>query len=353
MTSEGTQAATDDRAATGGRRVLVVTTINPPTGTVTRTRQLRPEWEIIVVGDGKTPADWEHEGVRFLSLEEQRGLPFSLADALPTGHYSRKNVGYLDAISRGAAVIAETDDDNFPHDDFLADVAPEVTGRIVLDRGWVNAYRSFTDARIWPRGFDLDAVAASLTSHPTLAVEPSAHHCPVQQYLADGDPDVDAIYRLVGEGDVTFERNDPIVLPPGAHCPFNSQNTVWFPEAYPLLYLPSTVSFRMTDIWRSFVAARCLAADDLPVAFLPASVHQDRNAHLLLRDFAGEVDGYLNNAAIVAALGEVPMTAGDHHGNLRACYRRMHDMGHVASEELDLLEHWIADLERIGQPTAS
>ena len=51
--------------------------------------------------------------------------------------------------------------------------------------------------------------------------------CPVQQYLADDDPDVDAIYRLLYKDPVRFEQCEPIVLQPGTGCPFNSQNTAF------------------------------------------------------------------------------------------------------------------------------
>ena len=80
--------------------------------------------------------------------------------------------------------------------------------------------------------------------------------CPIQQGLADGNPDVDAIFRLVLPLPMNFGRKPPIALCRGAWCPFNSQNTSWWPAAYPLLYLPAYCSFRMTDIWRSFVAQR-------------------------------------------------------------------------------------------------
>ena len=75
-------------------------------------------------------------------------------------------------------------------------------------------------------------------------------------------------------------------LGPETWCPFNSQSTWWFPVAYPLMYLPSRVSFRMTDIWRGFVAQRCLWELGKGIVFHAAEVVQRRNPHALLRDFA-------------------------------------------------------------------
>ena len=70
--------------------------------------------------------------------------------------------------------------------------------------------------------------------------------------LANKDPDVDAIFRLLFKGEYSFDEKKPIILNEDAWTPLNSQNTVFYKKCFPLLYLPCHVSFRMTDIWRSF-----------------------------------------------------------------------------------------------------
>ena len=40
-------------------------------------------------------------------------------------------------------------------------------------------------------------------------IEPTQTKYPIQQYLADGDPDVDAIYRLIYKDELFFEKNFP------------------------------------------------------------------------------------------------------------------------------------------------
>ena len=72
----------------------------------------------IVVGDTKSPKEFNLEGCDFYSIERQQSLNFELAKALPVNHYARKNLGYLIAISRGAKIIIETDDDNLPLSSF-------------------------------------------------------------------------------------------------------------------------------------------------------------------------------------------------------------------------------------------
>jgi hypothetical protein len=57
--------------------------------------------------------------------------------------------------------------------------------------GWVNVYRYFTDLLAWPRGFPLDAVHNSLPDIERLPEGSS--DCPIQQGLADDNPDLDAV----------------------------------------------------------------------------------------------------------------------------------------------------------------
>lgn len=288
------------RSPLPSRRWIVVTSIQPPTEALHRIARLcQNGWSAVVVGDTKSPPRWELEGVAYLSVEQQREMFGGLADLIPYAHYARKNLGYLYALAAGADLILETDDDNLPYPSFGADVTRTVTGRQVEGPGWVNVYRYFTDATIWPRGLPLDEI------HSTgrLVAEDVTADCPVQQFLADGDPDVDAIYRLVFPGELNFDRTaSPVILAERAWVPFNSQNTLFYADAFPLMYLPSHVSFRMTDIWRSFVAQAALWQDGKRLAFHPATVAQVRNPHDVMRDFSDEVAGYLNNQSFRVTL---------------------------------------------------
>lgn len=321
---------------------VVVTTIASPTPALRRTASLAAAagWRLVVVGDRKTPADFRLSGARYLDIGAQAGAGWRLAVALPLDHYSRKNIGYLEAIAGGAPVVAETDDDNAPYDTFFAPAREVAAARVVRERGWVNVYRLFTDRPVWPRGFPLDRVREAPPA-PGDALE--RVRCPIQQGLADGDPDVDAVYRLVVGEPVTFERRPPVALAPGALCPTNSQNTLWWPDAFPLLYLPSHCSFRMTDIWRGLVAARIAAEQGWHVLFRTSTVHQDRNEHDFVRDFAQEVDGYLRNAGIVEVLEATPLPATVPDA-LAACYGALVEAGVLPAAELGLVERWLADL---------
>jgi len=299
--------------------------------------------DLIVVGDKKGPAEFLMEGSRFVSLAQQQDLPFELARKLPTGHYSRKNLGYLLAMRQGAPCIFETDDDNAPLVTWRPRTCETAAGTTAADE-WVNVYRYFTDRLIWPRGLPLDAIRSGADAGA--AVGPvTTRKAPIQQGLANGSPDVDAIWRLAFDERVEFVDRLSVALPAHSWCPFNSQSTWWWPDAWPLMYLPSYCSFRMTDIWRSFVAQRCLWETGCELVFHSAEVEQSRNDHDLMRDFADEISGYTQNRRIARVLDSVDLRSGVEQGagHLLACYGALVREGIIPAKELELIESWQRD----------
>jgi len=330
---------------------IIVTSINAPNRILQSIADgaIRVAWDFVVIGDTKSPKDFSLEGCRFLSVDDQRATKLRFAEVCPTRHYARKNIGYLLAMGGGAELIVETDDDNFPRSNFFGPRSRRVEASTSAGEGWVNVYRYFSDANIWPRGLPLDQIHKPLKPFEKLPVR--SVECPIQQGLADENPDVDAIYRLILPLPQSFRSDRRVVLDKGSWCPFNSQNTTWWRDAFPLLYLPAHCSFRMTDIWRSFVAQRIAWENGWSVLFHEASVWQDRNDHSLMRDFADEVPGYLNNERICHTLEDLSLSSGiaNIEHNLRRCYQSLVSLDVVGSEELSLLEAWIADLDRINE----
>lgn len=331
----------------------VVTTIQEPTSSILELvkRLDQHNGKLFVAGDTKGPPTFENPTgiswpVSFSSYDDQLETGFKLASALPSRHYARKNLGYLLAIREGARCIYETDDDNTP----MASWTPReewVDDLHVVERSpsqWVNIYRHFSDALIWPRGLPLDEIRQeTISGMPTQ----SSRRAPVQQGLVNGSPDVDAIWRLALDQTFQFEEKKSVYLEPGNWCPFNTQTTWWWPLAYPLLYVPSYCSFRMCDIWKSFVAQRCLWALDLGILFHAPEVFQDRNSHDLNRDFNDEIPGYQKNREIAEILANTELTSGEEavSKNLLTCYQSLVEHEIFPTEELSLVDDWISDLE--------
>ncbi len=319
-------------------RWIVITTVQLPTVAIDSISSLCAKgWSAVVVGDTKTPKGWTAPNITYLSIEDQYDLFGRIAKLIPVRHYSRKNLGYLYAIRNGAQLVLETDDDNIPGEQFGNALRQTLLAQPIEVKGWVNVYRYFTDAMIWPRGLSLTAVHSA----PPLG-NPTEFDCPVQQFLADGDPDVDAIYRLLYRDPIDFNRRDAVVPQAGAWCPFNSQNTAFFKEAFPLLYLPCHVSFRMTDIWRSFVAQAALWAHNKRVSFHAATVRHLRNKHDLLRDFRDEVPGYVGNDEIARILdAEWELGAEGTLAETALLYwKTLISKGVVPATEQPILEAW-------------
>ena len=304
----------------------------------------------IVIGDAASPPEFELEGCDYFGLDAQLETGIAYAQSCPIGHYARKNIGYLLAIRAGANIIVESDDDNYARQAFWLPRQRHQRVPRIDDAGWCNAYRYFSDELVWPRGLPLDVVHDRVPDID--AVPPGDVDCPIQQGLVDGDPDVDAIQRLVLPPTTRFRRNRRVALGANSWCPFNSQNTCWWRDAFALLYLPAYCSFRVTDIWRSFVAQRIAWTNGWAVLFHGPDMRQNRNPHDLLRDFADEIPGHLHNRAIRDLLEGLELIPGldGIADNMRLCYDALIAASIVDRRERDLLDVWLGDLAAIRAP---
>lgn len=330
---------------------VIVTSVSKPNKTLRELAQGCGEkgYHFIVIGDEASPADFHIEGCDFYSLERQKQTGLKFAQLCPMRHYARKNIGYLLAIRNGASVIIETDDDNIPCQSFWGQRQRIQNVGVIENGGWINVYRYFTDQNIWPRGFALEHLQDQVPALESLAVRDI--DCPIQQGLADDNPDVDAVYRLALPLPQTFRKDRRAALASGSWCPFNSQNTTWWPDAFGLLYLPSYCSFRMTDTWRSFIAQQIAWLNGWAVLFHEPTVRQERNVHNLLRDFNDEIPGYLHNDEIREALETLQLEAGLEKisDNLKVCYQKLVSMSLIGREELQLLDAWVEDMEQVSK----
>lgn len=316
----------------------VITTINKPTKAIEVLHNHFGE-NLIVVADKKTPLDWNYNGVG--TIGEWVDKPYA-----PDNHYARKNIGYLAAIKNKATLIYDTDDDNIPNSKWWLR-ENKCWANESLGEGWYNVYNLFSHEYIWPRGFSLKHLSNLPDEGANKMVSSS-----IQQGMADGEPDVDAIWRLVFGNENGFSKTKSVYLNANTWCPFNSQSTWFFPKAYPLMYLPVHASFRMTDIYRSFVAQRCLWEISEGVTFhSPSEVFQDRNEHDLLKDFEDEISGYLNNDKIVQILSDLKLKSGVEYvcENLLACYQAIVDNGILPEIEIESVKAWIKDYENASR----
>jgi hypothetical protein len=331
------------------KATCVITSIFPPTASVASFAQSAAFAEVIVVGDRKSPDGYDLTGSRFIPVSEQESLPWGLGRDLPFNHYCRKMLGYLEAAAGGADIIFDTDDDNKLIDGQLGRIWEESCLREVVATDaaepYVNIYRLFSDQPIWPRGLPLELIRSSISQPLTCRELDQPAAVGIWQGLANGDPDVDAIYRLTNNQPCDFQSRPAVALPAGVCCPFNSQNTAFRRELLPLMYLPAFVSFRYTDILRGLVAQPILWAAGLQLAFTAATVFQDRNVHNYLRDMESEVPMYLTGRSAFDTAAATVSANSSISDNLRAVYAALETKGIVEARERSLLDLWLSDCD--------
>lgn len=329
------------------KKFIVITSIFPPTEAVESFSEIA-DHKLIVVGDKKSPVNWSHSNVKFFGVSDQEAMSYVLSKKLPYNHYCRKMLGYLAAIEMGAEVIIDTDDDNIPLPNWSFPSFEDQFRALPNDSGFLNVYKLFTDAKIWPRGLPLHLIRSSNPQPQDCVVPNDPLRIAIWQGLANEDPDVDAIYRLVSDTPCFFNDDSPVVLGNGTYCPFNSQNTAFAEVAFPLLYLPTTVTFRYTDILRSYVAQPILHNFGYNIGFLKATVVQKRNPHDYMKDFESEIPMYLTADKIIDWVREAVSSGGTVFEQLESAYKFLTKKGVTEEPELDVLQAWIQDLSRFS-----
>jgi hypothetical protein len=301
---------------------------------------------VVVAGDRKTPAEaksWSLElaarsGVEltFLDCADQveylRRFP-ELERHLPWNSIQRRNIAVLAAYERGCDPIVTIDDDNFL-------LAPDFLGRhglagreaelpaLTSSTGWLDVCRDLEEARGVPfyhRGFP----PGERWREAEVRERAARGRVVVNAGLWVGDPDVDALQRLVYPVEaVRYRREGSFVLGPGTWSPFNSQNTALAREVVPAYFLSPLVG-RYDDIWASYVVCRIAEHLGHLVAFGQPVVRQERNLHDYWKDLDQEREPMQVTDALCRALRSVELGGRDY--------------GTCLSELARGLQGWLAD----------
>lgn len=282
------------------KKIIVTTTINEPTK-ATKLYNSIPDWDFLVVGDTKTPHE-SYNNYNYLHPCDQEKMDKPLSDMIGWKCIQRRNMGFLYAIKNNYDIIATVDDDNIPYDTW---------GNLFDSRTSVNCYSSdvgFFDplsvtpySNLWHRGFPLQYVHKKniVKKTPNKVVK----EFDVQANLWDGDPDIDAVCRMIYAPECKFD-SDMEWFTTTDLAPFNSQNTILKRNALKYYFMFPGVG-RMDDIFGSYV----LQKKGFNVVYGPPTVYQDRNDHDLTVDMKKEYVGYENVKDITNSLDFIPMDA--------------------------------------------
>jgi len=329
---------------------LVITTINNPNKNIKSFEKncKIKNWSFIVVGDKKTPKEFSLNYGDYYSLNKQKKLNLQFADRCNINSYARKNIGYLIAIKDENEIIIETDDDNYPYQDFFSDKKEFHQAKITKNKNqWINIYDFFNKKKsiCWPRGIPLDEIHNTKLKFGKKRVSSFL----LQQGVCEGNPDVDAIFRLLNKRiNINFKKKLKINIKKSL-VTLNSQNTIWFKKIFPLLYLPVTCTMRCTDIWRGLVAQKILNNDNKDILFFGTTMKQFRNDHSLMNDFKQEVPMYLLNKKINRILFNLKLPKGEMNylNNLNTCYRELIKNNIISKNEISFLNAWTNDYKKV------
>lgn len=280
------------------KKVIVTTTINPPTKAI-RLFDAMPDWQLVVAGDKKTPADYSLKNGIYITPEMQEKYDKTLSDLIGWNCIQRRNFAFLWAKDLGADIIATIDDDNIPYDFWGRDLFVSQSKTVQYyetDLAAFDAIGATNYPHLWHRGFPLQLIPKRDYSKKSERVITAD----IQADFWNMDPDVDAVCRMIFAPECTF---DTTCFPMSANkiAPFNSQNTFISKKVLPHYFMFPHVG-RMDDIWPGFY----VQARGFKVVFNAPTVYQDRNQHNLIRDMKGEYLGYENNLQLIQDLYDNP-----------------------------------------------
>ncbi len=298
-------------------------------------------YELILIGDTKTPV-YPHDiyqDVSFFSIQTQESLNLRSVRVFPKGHYARKNLGYLMAARKGYEWIGESDDDNLCFETFWSSPSFPLTSVEPMTGRFLNTFAVMKIESLWPRGLPITSVRDS--SHHKVTGEIAEGLIVCIQGLTDVEPDVDAIARSLYDTNVKFPHKS-FTITPGFYAPINSQMTLWnSSHVLPLLYLPFTVSWRVADIWRGFIAQRYFSLMQWNTVYRGSVGRQIRNPHDLLVDFFEEIEVHTKTDQLISILETINNV--DISDFLIETYTQLIENKLVSFSELEFLHAWLED----------
>jgi len=315
--------------------------------------------------------------VFYFSIEQQKEWdsvdgPFgSFVRSTPWKHFCRKNIGYLFAIMHGAEFIFDFDDDNFvkvhddgtpwkilPDGDTMYKMKLKDTNFVMQGANAFNHHPMMkaSVSESWARGFPIELIQDIHTRGKVayefdLPFKTRSKEIGVIQFLADGNPDIDAMHRLSKPLPMTFPVEDAksVLVPTHAYAPYNAQATIHTHNAFWAMLLPGTVPGRISDIWRSYFA-QCIFADTgLQLVFSPPKIYQERNEHNYLGDFDAEQDLYAKSGKLIEYLSQWDCEKCDTvPKRMEQLWIDLYERGYIEINDVYAVQMWLGALTQSG-----
>ena len=286
------------------KKIIATTTINPPTDALIRYSKING-WSVVVAGDKKTDHSLFKglDNITYISPDEQEKKYPELSNLIGWNCVQRRNIAILEAYNMGADLIGVIDDDNIPYDNWSEEILVgtdvEVdsysTKDIVFDSlGLMEGYEN-----LWHRGFPLERVPF----RDYIKLEKEKIKPSVQVIYWNGDPDVDAVCRMIYNPNCTF-KDSQFPFTSNKPSPFNSQNIILDRSIIKDYFLFPHIG-RMDDIWASYY----VQSKGHRIVFTKPGVYSDRSLgtvgrYSIINDMKKEYLGMENNYNLLKDLSE-------------------------------------------------
>lgn len=349
---------------------LITTTINVPTVLTQWAKSGMTEDDIIIVaGDLKSPHVeiakllidiHKTTGVNTVYLTPEVQEQYEISEVIGWNCIQRRNIALLRAMKENPEYILTIDDDNAPTSmrqvsqlvNVMNDAHDDLTNVVSTSTGWYNPGRQcLTDDMKWVvhRGFPM----SRRHEKPFYVYEHMRPPVGVAAMLWTGEPDIDAMERIINHPNVTRVTSSSI-LEPGTWAPFNTQATIFRAELAPAMFMWPHVG-RYDDIWASYLTRAVMDQLGWGVYYGRPAVHQDRNEHDLLKDLEAEIFGMKHNETIINALRDEKLDGLDQTQIIEMTIALLN-----AVEKTSILphntsrsfRHWINDVRRAQEVTS-
>jgi len=335
------------------RVALITTTINVPYVLSDWAKSMTHEDIIVVAGDLASP----HSEIKKLLEDITRLLSVTTlyihpdeqhrwksSDVIGWSCIQRRNIALLEALWCAPSHVLTVDDDNWPTQpdqvDHLLRVFSEPMTTLTTNTGWLDPYE-FCMPKTVHRGYPLSR------RHEEWDEELDEHAMGVAEMMVIGDPDIDAIERIVNRPHINAAKS--VALAAGTWAPFNSQATMYRAELAPLMMVWPGVG-RYDDIWASYLARRVMDSLNIGAYYGTPVVRQDRNEHDLLRDLEQEMHGMRHTDTLVQVLREIEFNESHRTtiDKLAHIYTVLNECDFVPLQTKDAFTAWLEDLDEIG-----
>ena len=265
-------------------KIIVSTTINHPTKAIKKFDNMK-DWYLVVVGDKKTPKNFKIKNGIYLNPSDQIKIDKKLSNLIGWNCIERRNLGLVYAKKLNADIVALVDDDNIPYPNWGKNllIGKKIKAQFFDINNYVFDPLFYTNyPELWHRGYPVNLIDEREKIKPFKKfILPD-----VQADFWNGDPDIDAICRMMLKPDCKFSsKNFPMFSK--KLSPFNSQNTFISGKVLSNYFLFPDQG-RMHDIWASYYLQY---VKNINVIYNKPSVFQKRNEHNLITDLKNEFIG--------------------------------------------------------------